>query len=207
MSRPAPRRAEILVAARHLIATHGYTQTSIRDIADAVGIMPASMYSHFRSKAVMVERIVGGFYDELLPAQRAALAEDGSGAECYRAMIGAVFDICADHREEVTILHYDWATLAALDELVDVKGQTQETLDLWTGVIRRGRKDGSILKSVDPQIMERVTTSAIHTVLDTVRFTDRPLVKASRTHLRRALQQTLLGGVVDPGYRSGTELA
>ena len=195
MTKTVPRRVEILHVARRQIAERGYTETSVRDIAEAVGLLAGSLYSHFRSKAEMVHEIVRGFYDELLPAQREVLERDASGAERYRDMIAVVFDVCATHREELTILHYDWATLSTLDELTDVKEQSLETLDLWLEVLAAGRADGSIVATIDPEVMVRVTTSSIHALLDTVRYSDRPLPPADLTQQREALQHALLGGV------------
>jgi AcrR family transcriptional regulator len=196
VSAPVSRRVEIQQVARRQIAERGYTQTSVRDIAESVGLLAGSLYSHFRSKAEMVHEIVRGFYDELLPAQRAVLTADAPGAVRYHQMIAVVFDICAAHREELTILHYDWSTLSTLPELQDVKEQSLETLDLWLEVLDAGRVDGSILPTIDPEVMVRVTTSSIHALLDTVRYSDRPLpAAADLAHQRAALQHALLGGV------------
>lgn len=46
----ATAREEILDAAAELFTTHGFTGTSTRMIADAVGIRQASMYHHFATK-------------------------------------------------------------------------------------------------------------------------------------------------------------
>ncbi|MHB1138040.1 MAG: TetR/AcrR family transcriptional regulator [Microthrixaceae bacterium] len=195
---------EILHVARRQIAERGYTETSVRDIAEAVGLLAGSLYSHFRSKAEMVHEIVRGFYDELLPAQREVLEHSTTGAERYREMIAVVFDVCATHREELTILHYDWATLSTLDELADVKEQSLETLDLWLEVLGAGIADGSIVRSIDPEVMVRVTTSSIHALLDTVRYSDRPLPPVDLSQQRAALQHALLGGVAADRSLAGT---
>ncbi len=195
MTTQTSRRDEILVAARRQIAERGYTETSVRDIAESVGLLAGSLYSHFRSKAEIVHEIVRGLYDELIPAQRGALDLDVPGSERFAAMIEAVFDVCAAHREELTILHYDWSTLSTLEELADTKEQSLETLDLWRTVLAVGKDDGSILTSVDPEVMVRVTTSSIHALLDTVRYSDRPLPAGELAHLKASLTETLLGGV------------
>ena len=66
------RRDEIVAVARKLFAEHGYVGTSMRDIADATGLLPGSLYSHFKSKAKLVEEIVSVFYRDLLAAQQEA---------------------------------------------------------------------------------------------------------------------------------------
>ena len=69
------------------------------------------------------------------------------------------------------------------------------TLDLWLEVLRSGVADGSVVASIDPEVMVRVTTSAIHALLDTVRYSDRPLPPVDLSQQRSALQHALLGGV------------
>ncbi len=198
VSTQVTRRDEILEVARRQIAERGYMQTSVRDIAEAVGLMAGSLYSHFRSKAEIVHEIVRGFYDELIPAQRAALESSQRGVERYAAMIDAVFGVCAAHREELTILHYDFSTLSTLEELASVKQQSLETLDLWRQVLHAGQQDGSILASIDVEVTIRVTTSAIHAVLDTVRYSDRPLPTGDLDQLRSTLAELLVRGVAAP---------
>lgn len=45
---------EILDAAAELFTTRGYTATSTRAIADAVGLRQASLYTHFSTKAAIL---------------------------------------------------------------------------------------------------------------------------------------------------------
>ena len=44
------RREETLLAAARIFATNGYAETSLREICEAVGMQPASLYYHFTSK-------------------------------------------------------------------------------------------------------------------------------------------------------------
>lgn len=44
------RRKQLLEVAADLFGNRGYARTSIRDIAAAVGMLPGSMYYHFKSK-------------------------------------------------------------------------------------------------------------------------------------------------------------
>ncbi len=51
-------KQEILDTALELFSTRGYEATSISQIADAVGIRKASMYSHFGSKQEILDELV-----------------------------------------------------------------------------------------------------------------------------------------------------
>ena len=60
-------REEILEAALDLFAVNGYEATSISQLADAVGIRKASLYSHFANKQdildTVVETVLRGYAD------------------------------------------------------------------------------------------------------------------------------------------------
>lgn len=54
----ADTKQEILDAALELFSTQGYEATSVSQIADAVGIRKASLYSHFASKQEILDRLL-----------------------------------------------------------------------------------------------------------------------------------------------------
>lgn len=65
--RSAPRkdsalstREEILAAAASLFGSQGYTETTTRQIADAVGIKQASLYYHFSDKSQILRSLLKG---------------------------------------------------------------------------------------------------------------------------------------------------
>jgi TetR/AcrR family transcriptional regulator, cholesterol catabolism regulator len=168
------RREEIVAIAKGLIAERGYVGTSTRDIADACGMLPGSLYSHFRSKAQILDLVIGPFYDDLLAVQEAALAEGGSGVEQLERMIRRVTRLCAAHGPELRILHYDWPHFARNEELADLLAQSTRTLELWHRVVAAGLDDGTLRATVDPEAAIRVITSSIHGVLDRQRYGSRP---------------------------------
>lgn len=51
-------RQLILDVAAGLFSSHGYAETGLREIADKVGIRPASVYHHFESKDRILEEIL-----------------------------------------------------------------------------------------------------------------------------------------------------
>ena len=52
------RRREIVSTAEHLFYQQGYTQTSVRDIIDAVGIAKGTFYHYFDSKVDLLDELV-----------------------------------------------------------------------------------------------------------------------------------------------------
>lgn len=66
-------RATILAEARTIFARQGYAETSLREIAEAVGIKTPSLYAHFASKEALYAEVYAAvsvdhtsFFDELV---------------------------------------------------------------------------------------------------------------------------------------------
>src|SRR5439155_4920987 len=67
------RRTEILENAAALFASSGL-RTSLKEIADACGILPGSLYHHFDSKEAIIVELVERYHADLDAIAKAALA-------------------------------------------------------------------------------------------------------------------------------------
>jgi AcrR family transcriptional regulator len=168
------RRDEIVSIARGIFASRGFKNTSMRDIADACGLLAGSLYSHFRSKSEILQLILDPFYDQLIPAQEEAAALSGTGAERTEEMLRRVCRVLVDNNEEMTIIHYDWQDLLGVEEFADIRDRSNYALELWHQVIVAGIGDGTLRAGVDPEVSVRVITSSLHGVLDRKRYGARP---------------------------------
>ena len=63
---PEERKQEIMDTAMVVFAEKGYEQTTMRDIAEAVGIVPGLCYRYFESKQVLFEAAVRRYVSCLL---------------------------------------------------------------------------------------------------------------------------------------------
>ena len=54
-------KQKILVCAANLFAVKGFTETSIRELASAVGLQGASIYNHFHSKSAILEYMLDDY--------------------------------------------------------------------------------------------------------------------------------------------------
>ncbi len=76
---PRPnRRAALLDAAARLFAERGYHGTSIRDIAEAIGVTPGAIYSHHASKAGLLVAVYEEGVRRIAASVEAAVAAQGS---------------------------------------------------------------------------------------------------------------------------------
>ena len=53
----SPRKEVILEKAAHLFRKNGFNATSMRDLAENVGVEAASLYNHINSKAELLQEI------------------------------------------------------------------------------------------------------------------------------------------------------
>ncbi|HKY92271.1 MAG TPA: TetR/AcrR family transcriptional regulator [Nevskiaceae bacterium] len=81
-------RGAVLTAALHLFARQGYGGTSVRDMAKAADLQPATLYAWFPSKQHVLAELARIGHEEHHRRLRAALLESGSDpAEQLRALV------------------------------------------------------------------------------------------------------------------------
>jgi AcrR family transcriptional regulator len=88
--RGATARDEILDASAELFTTRGYSGTSTRMIAEAVGIRQASLYHHFKTKDDILESLLQDTV--LAPLEHAVDLIDADGSALDRLLTLARFD-------------------------------------------------------------------------------------------------------------------
>jgi TetR/AcrR family transcriptional regulator, cholesterol catabolism regulator len=77
---PVDRRSRILDVSARLFAEYGFEQTSVRQIADQVQILPGSLYHHFETKENILHEIIREPQQRMLKQQE-ALARLPANAE------------------------------------------------------------------------------------------------------------------------------
>ena len=99
----ATRREELLRIAADLFATKGFRNTTVRDIADAAGILSGSLYHHFDSKESMVDELMRTFQAELFAAYDEILASDDDARTKLERAVRLSFDTIERRGAEVAI--------------------------------------------------------------------------------------------------------
>src|SRR6478752_3102270 len=88
---PTDRRAELLNLAAGLFAERGYKNTTVRDIADAAGILSGSLYHHFDSKETMADEILRTFLDDLFRDYRTIVERESDPRRAFERLVEASF--------------------------------------------------------------------------------------------------------------------
>ena len=101
---PDERREQILQAALEAFHTKGYGQTSMRDLAEAVGMSVAGMYHYFAAKDDLLYAIIEAGVDRLLAELEAARDSAETPEARIRAMLAATVRVVVENRNEVRVL-------------------------------------------------------------------------------------------------------
>jgi AcrR family transcriptional regulator len=85
------RRRQILDVARHLFAEKGYYATTTRDIAQAVGVSDALLYTYFSSKQEVLDAILAEGMDQWTRHQHLGVEMDALPVREYLLQSGRAF--------------------------------------------------------------------------------------------------------------------
>ncbi len=149
------RRDELLELAATLFAERGMRATTVRDIADAAGILSGSLYHHFDSKESMVDEILRGFLDELFDSYHKIVAEGLGPRETLEGLVVASFDAIDRSHSAVAIYQDEAKHLVGTERFEYITERNSEFRELWNGVVERGIADGSFRPDVDVELVYR----------------------------------------------------
>lgn len=153
---PAPsRRAELLRIAAELFAERGYRATTVRDIAEAAGILSGSLYHHFDSKESMVDEILSTFQAELFAEYDAVIASADDVRTKLARLVHLSFAAIDRDRPAVAIFQNDAATLAADDRFTYLRENNERFRAMWSDLIDEGVRTGALRADLDPVLTYR----------------------------------------------------
>jgi TetR/AcrR family transcriptional regulator, cholesterol catabolism regulator len=138
-----PTRDRIIQATIELVSSQGPTAVSVRHIAEHAGVTKGAFYHHFDSKNAVFLEIYSILPNHFLRTVREIAAADFPAGVALLQIIEAVAHIVKDFRAETTVwigelrMMRDTDTLDP-DRLLDVNALTAETVELVSGILRRG---------------------------------------------------------------------
>jgi AcrR family transcriptional regulator len=159
------RRQAIEDAASALFHAHGYTGTSVRDIARALDSQGASLYSHVTSKQDVLWSIVEQTAARFEAAAEAIEAADPGGATFGRgvyliALVRAHVEVVTDDIERASVFVHEWRALQGhrREEI----GRRRDAYEArFRTVIADGIRSGAF-HAVDPSVAAAYILTALN---------------------------------------------
>jgi AcrR family transcriptional regulator len=147
------RRDVILERAADLFAKQGVAATTVREIAEAVGILSGSLYHHFSSKDAIVDAIVASFMDDLVARYDAVLAADTDPATRLKGLVSASIATSAEHPHATEIYQNDARYLQAADGQTVVRTNARAVRAAWIKVLEEGAQAGVFRNDVPIKVI------------------------------------------------------
>lgn len=158
--RPWEGRAEQIVqVAAELFRDRGYVRTSMSDIADAVGILPGSLYHYIESKQELLFTIIDRAHRGLIDQVNQQPFDEMSADEALRTIVRIHVQAIAENLSFGIVSNVDLRELED-DQRRAVLAMRTDYQRTLTDVVRRGQDEGAWCTQIDP-VLASLTVSAV----------------------------------------------
>lgn len=161
MTESQDRRAMILATAAEMFARKGIRSTTVREIADAVGVLSGSLYHYFDSKDAMVKDILMSFQDAIRARYGEVLARDEGPAQMLGDLVFASLQVARAQPDATAIYQNELQYLRETPRFKEVQAAASEVQQVWLGVLERGVADGSFRDDIAPRVFYRMIRDAV----------------------------------------------
>ncbi|HUZ51122.1 MAG TPA: TetR/AcrR family transcriptional regulator [Streptosporangiaceae bacterium] len=162
MSRePVDRHEQILAVAAGLFARKGVAATTVREIADEVGILSGSLYHHFNSKEAMVDEILAPYLRDLHAACQSVLSRTADPRTKLRDLVAASLQVVEAHPHATEIYQSDVNYLSQFERFGYLTAAASDVRKTWLEVISDGVARGAFRADLEPRILYRLMRDAI----------------------------------------------
>lgn len=191
-------RRRILDAAAFEFRNNGYAATSLKVIANHVGVRVASLYHHFPSKDSLVEEVLAIGLNRTESATRDAVRSMGVTASPITRIRSA---IAAHVSSNVTSGDYALATLRILGQVPeDIQKRQVERqrayADFWSELLEEGRAAGEIRSDLNPKLVRMLLFGTMNWAVEWYRPNGN-----SATEIAAVASEMILSGLQSPGPR------
>ena len=158
MTEPQDRRELIVATAAEMFARKGIRATTVREIADAVGVLSGSLYHYFKSKDEIVQEILVEFLEETRARYAEVLGRGDGVAETLRELVLASLRV-ASQRPYATAIYQN--QLQYLIDRPEFKEGSAEVQRVWLELIARGVAEGVFRDDISPRVFYRLIRDAV----------------------------------------------
>jgi len=137
---------QIVHHAVHLFAQHGYANTSLDDIAMAVGIKKPSLYHYIKTKEDLLYEIQRVLIEDLVTAVGALLESADTAPEKLRAFFRGILRLIARRQLEMTVLLNESAPNSPNKRWREINTKRDEIRKMFENVLAEGMASGAFRK-------------------------------------------------------------
>lgn len=185
------RREELLKVCGELFAQRGVASTTVRDIADAAGILSGSLYYYFDSKEAIVEDILAELLEFMWARYDVVIASSKRPTEKLEGIVEVSLGAIDRFNHAVSIFQNDGPYLAQSERFAFITQRNTEFQMMVTKVIEDGVKSGEFRSDLHANVAFRFIRDSMWPVAAWFR----PGGELSIDEVRRDYLAILLGGI------------
>jgi AcrR family transcriptional regulator len=152
------RKDQIRAKAQTLFRERGYSATSMRDLADSLGIEAASLYNHVASKEEILQEICFRMAEEFFSAIEPIVEGPLAPKEKLRAATEAHLGVIAANADASAVFLHEWRHMGE-PFLDDFKLMRRRYEQLFRKMIDEGILSG-VFRKIDAAVAARTLLSA-----------------------------------------------
>jgi YD repeat-containing protein len=150
---PKRREQEIVSAAAEIFRRNGYADTSVQDVADAVGILKGSLYYYIDSKEDLLYRVLLEVHEDA----KGWLAEiagmtDATPLEKISAYVHRHVEYNVRNMNKVAVYYHDFGLLSA-ERRADIRKERRVYEDFLEHLITEAQNAGQVDAGLDPRVL------------------------------------------------------
>lgn len=158
------RKEQIHHIAKNLFREKGYAATSMRDLADSVGIEAASLYSHIKSKEEILQAICFEMAEQFLQSADTLQKQNLPAKEFFRKAVEEYILILTQNMNASVVFLHEWRHLSE-PFLSDFKLMHHRYENFFKSILVKGEKE-KIFKVQDEKLALFVIFSAMNGIYE-----------------------------------------
>lgn len=158
---PQERKQLILERSATIFARKGVSATTIREIADAVGVHSGALYHYFPSKEAIVTELIRQYIVDLSRRCEAVLARGLDPAERLIALATVALETSADYQGATSIWRREGDYMRERVVEADMAATADMMEVAWREAITEGVDAGILRTDIDPKVFQELIYDAV----------------------------------------------
>jgi len=184
------RQREIVDTAAEIFYRKGYSETSVQDVADAVGILKGSLYYYIDSKEDLLFQMLREVHEDAKSIVTDTAALDIPPLERLRIYVQRHVEYNARNLARIAVYCHDFGLLTP-ERREAIVGQRDYYQDFVQGLIQEAQGRGDVDPSVDPALI----SNAVFGVVNWLYTWYQPDGPASPEYLGKLYGEMIVDGV------------
>jgi len=148
-------------AAAPLLARNGIAKTTVRMIADEIGLLSGSLYHYFDSKDAIVNAIVGEYLEVLVDRYGREVTPVSDAQAKFHALVSVSLEVCHSFSSASEIYQGNRHFFADSRGYAEIRDLASEVQKVWFDTIDSGVAAGAFRGDVDAGVFYRFARDAV----------------------------------------------